>query len=131
MKVMPLQKLWGLCWPLLDDYMCYVDRIEVYPTGYCSRHRHANMCNQFTLLSGKLAIITYREGQVAIDHLNPGETFLVKPGIEHRFFSPGKSTALETYFCLNTPHVVPTRKDIERVDVGGILDSVDISPLLR
>lgn len=92
--------------------------ISVKKGSYSSNHIHKDKANLFWVQKGRLFIILYGKSPSLIE-IPALSAFWVNPGVEHRFFAPEDTTALEVYM---TP---PSKKikwnDIERLDEGGVL----------
>jgi mannose-6-phosphate isomerase-like protein (cupin superfamily) len=115
-------KPWGRTRPRCRSAVAHVDEIEIAAGGYCSIHCHAAKCNVFHVLSGRLYVrqFTSLGDRLRGEHISPGCSVIVPPGIWHQFWAPTETRAVEVYMPVGAALV---HEDIERhsgLPVGGI-----------
>ena len=117
-------KPWGSTQLLLFDGVCQVNRIHVVDCGYSSRHLHRTKVNVFTVLRGRLEVVTYHERRsgslraMSEVILSPGQSTSVDAGTIHRFMAFGPTEALEAYYAHGATEV--SLDDIVRFDSNGV-----------
>lgn len=113
-------KLWGLNHVMHLDGSFQVCHISVKKGGFCSNHRHTHKWNQFYVVSGKLAVQTYRGGELTgppetIHFLGPTDSIRIEPGVNHKFHALEDTEAIEIYSAS------VSEEDIIREDTGGMM----------
>ncbi len=109
-------KIWGttrLCFARNDtEAHC----ITIVKGGYCSRHSHARKWNRFYVVSGKLVVRMFQNGDDNADCtvLESGGCTDVPPRVRHEFEALEPTVAIEFYWIkeLDTD-------DIERYGTHG------------
>lgn len=113
-------KVWGQTELLLRTPLIEIHRLTIKPGAACSLHLHRYKWNAFYVASGRLTIEVHKNAYALVDRteLGPGEFTTVAPGERHRFVSgPEMVKAIEVYY----PETLS--EDIERFDVGGLLEN--------
>ncbi len=112
------KKVWGWTECILNAGTVQVHRITGVKGGYCSRHYHDFKHNLFLLLSGRMRVETWADGEAHMTELLPGDACSVAPPVLHRFRVMEDSVAVEVYFS-ERGDVNP--EDITRIDQGGLV----------
>jgi mannose-6-phosphate isomerase-like protein (cupin superfamily) len=108
-------KVWGSTELVLRTTAVEIHRIIIKPGGYCSTHYHKYKNNMFYVESGEIEIHTLKDyGLNDKTVLKEGQTYTVKPGEKHRFYSSRLSTVYEIYYL-----DFIKKNDIVRENVGG------------
>jgi mannose-6-phosphate isomerase-like protein (cupin superfamily) len=116
-KVRQEDKLWGMNYIMHIDNVFQACHITIKKGGFCSNHRHTHKWNQFYIISGKLAVELFKEGDKApysILYLGPNDSIKVMPGVNHKFHAMEDTEAIEIY------SVNVSEEDILREDTGGM-----------
>lgn len=115
------KKCWG--WAChVEDGALLLSLLKVNAGWRCSIHKHAHRHNSFTVVSGKISIVEYKESEsgpigTGPHVLYPGDSFSVPPEIWHCFRVIEDGYVVETYHC--DDGTVPDVNDIIRYDEGG------------
>lgn len=96
MMVEIIQKAWGTTQKLFSTKTIEIWLARIDKGGFCSEHSH-HARNSLHVISGKLIIVTYRDGGVLTFLLHCGDSFLANSGEVHRFEAPEDAIVLETY----------------------------------
>lgn len=94
-------KVWGttqlaFAWNGVEAHSIFVKR-----GGYCSRHSHKNKWNRFVVLSGRLAIRLYHDGQTPDETIiGNGQVSDVSPEVMHEFEALEDTMAMELYWTV-------------------------------
>lgn len=116
-KIKHEEKLWGMNYVMHLDNIFQACHITIKKGGYCSNHKHTHKWNQFYVISGKLAVQTYRDGSSTPDSiffLGPQDSIKIMPGVNHKFHALEDTEAIEIY------SVSVSEEDILREDTGGM-----------
>lgn len=108
-------KIWGETEEIYRNSQVSVNFLKIKKGGYCSIHSHKYKSNAFFVLSGKLQITIWIDGEMKDETvLREGEGTDIKPGVFHQFKALTDVTCIETYEArLREP-------DIERKSQGGM-----------
>lgn len=116
-KIRQEEKLWGMNYIMHIDNVFQACHITIKKGGFCSNHRHTHKWNQFYIISGKLAVELFKEGDktpYSILYLGPNDSIKVMPGVNHKFHAMEDTEAIEIY------SVNVSEEDILREDTGGM-----------
>lgn len=116
-KIRQEEKLWGMNYIMHIDNIFQACHITIKKGGFCSNHRHTHKWNQFYIISGKLAVELFKEGDktpYSILYLGPNDSIKVMPGVNHKFHAMEDTEAIEIY------SVNVSEEDILREDTGGM-----------
>jgi len=106
-------KIWGENKEIFCNDTVSINVLDILKSTVCSRHSHKSKYNLFYVLSGNLEVdIFYNEYNPHVIKLLPGASFLVEPGIIHRFRGVENSRVIEIMF------VKYSAEDIVRLDTG-------------
>ena len=116
-KIRQEEKLWGMNYIMHIDNVFQACHITIKKGGFCSNHRHTHKWNQFYIISGKLAVELFKDGDktpYSILYLGPNDSIKVMPGVNHKFHAMEDTEAIEIY------SVNVSEEDILREDTGGM-----------
>jgi quercetin dioxygenase-like cupin family protein len=106
-------KIWGENKEIFNNDTVSVNVLDILKSTVCSKHSHKSKSNLFYVLEGVVEIdIFYNEYNPHVIKLLPGASFLVEPGVVHRFRGVEASKMIEVMF------VKYDANDIVRQDVG-------------
>lgn len=117
LNINPEEKLWGMNRIMHLNGSFQACHISIKKGGYCSNHRHERKWNQFYVVSGLLAIQSYREDKKTVEtiyYIGPGQSIMVQPGVNHKFHAMEDTEAIEIY------STSVSDDDIVREDTGGM-----------
>lgn len=108
-------KIWGQTKVIKANSSFELHRISIKAGTHCSKHKHTYKFNGFYVISGQLAIDTWKNDYDLIDTtiLGPDDYTEVKPGEYHQFRAITDVEAIEAYW------VELDHDDIIRESVGG------------
>jgi quercetin dioxygenase-like cupin family protein len=112
------RKCWGFVRHLFTDDHCAISYLELEAGWRSSRHEHAWRANQFSVISGKIAI---DEWDVENHHetiLSAGQSYSVPSGIQHQFRVLEPGIVIEVYWVDRIGGIVDLN-DITRYNEGG------------
>ncbi len=113
------KKVWGKVLHIFHSEHAAVSYLVVNKGFQCSRHYHNNRVNQFSVISGRIAIEQWHEGRIVCESiLEPGENCAVLDKIEHRFKVLESGQMVEVYWP-SAIHKTVSLDDIVRIDEGG------------
>ena len=109
-------KIWGTTEVLLKNEVLEIHRINTKTGGYCSKHHHEHKYNLFYVISGVMEISVWKKDYDLIDVtiLDEGDSMIVKPGEQHRFYARVGGEAMEVYW-----NKTVDSNDIVRESHGG------------
>ena len=113
------EKVWGSVAHLFLNDRVAISHLRVNAGFRCSRHYHRQRANQFSVLSGRIAVDEF--DCFGVDHstvLGPGESFTVPSGIVHQFRVLEVGEVVEVYWADRVGGSVD-QYDIVRLDEGG------------
>lgn len=111
-------KVWGWTQHIFLSSEVEICRAHIITGGYCSKHYHKNKVNRFHVLSGKLEIIVYRNGQEEHMTMTTGMTLDIQPKVQHKMVCHKECDFIEIYWSDNDKLRFD---DIVREDEGGVL----------
>ena len=109
-------KIWGNTTLIFDNSTLSMYMLNIIKGGCCSRHWHKAKWNLFYVISGILGIDIF-EGDSNIPRsivLESGKSYLIKPGVRHRFKGILETQIIEVNYTQLDP------EDIIRENVGSI-----------
>lgn len=116
------KKVWGSVWHLFTSHSAAVSHLKLKAGFCCSRHKHLERANQFSVISGRVAIQQWDKFDDMTEViLESGNSLTVPSGVIHRFRVLQSGTMVEVYW----PDVAcgwVRLDDIERLDEGGVDD---------
>lgn len=111
------EKPWGKTRRIYLDHGVEIWHASIDKGGFSSRHHHRSKVNDFYVVSGELAVLTY-EGDMArvkaCHTLKAGDKLSLGPGEWHRFQALTDVELIEIYWLLDID-----AEDIVRSDTGG------------
>ena len=118
-------KCWGKVAHLFNADHCAVSYLEVNAYFRSSRHRHDWRANQFSVVTGRIAVEEFDEASLTLKKstvVDPGQSYTVPSGVVHRFRVLKSGVVIEVYWP-DVPGGAALLDDITRFDVGGNDDS--------
>jgi len=109
-------KCWGKTQLVFAHNSVEVHMIEARPGYRCSRHSHSTKWNRFVVLSGRLVVRIFHEGEVDETIVGPWQVTDVPPGVLHEFQALEPTIAAECYW------VELDAQDIVREEPGGAVE---------
>lgn len=106
-------KVWGWTKALLQTDSVEVQHLFARAGWKCSDHSHAHKANRFYVLSGRLKVVTQKDGLEDVVVIGPGESTDVRVKDVHRFEAETDCELIELYWVTLNPD------DIARVTQGG------------
>jgi quercetin dioxygenase-like cupin family protein len=106
-------KNWGQNRLVFRDQNSEVWHASILKHGFSSRHYHRNMVNDFYLVSGKLTVNIFVEGNaepISTYTLHQHEKISIPSGVQHSFYAVEECELIETYY-----HTHITSTDIVRL----------------
>ena len=118
------EKIWGHVVHVFHNDLAAISYLRVKSGTYCSTHYHKHRYNQFTVVRGKITVEIFKPNkQVEAAFLVPGQTFIVRPQVAHRFVVIESGVVVETYWCDIGGSKRVSIEDIVRLEPGGTLDA--------
>jgi len=114
-------KIWGETSKLVPWGFHEVHYLSIKKGGFCSEHLHRGRTSFFFVISGRLKISLWSEGQKEMEDqtiLGPGDSTIIPLLVFHKFEALEDTLAIETY------ELKGTNEDIERRTQGGRIDKV-------
>ena len=118
------KKVWGKVLHVFNSEHAAVSYLVVNEGFQCSRHYHRYRVNQFTVISGRIAVEKWYDNKMTWVVLDPGESYTIWSKIEHRFRVIESGQIIEIYWPDVECKAVELN-DIVRLDVGGPIEEED------
>lgn len=114
------EKIWGTTEDLVVTPLFELHRLLIRPWRRCSLHVHQFKWNAFYVIQGRLLVDVGHDGEHVACHVaGPGDTIIVKPGLDHQFRTQDAgAVALEMYY---TQPLGGVGADIIRRNEGGVV----------
>ncbi len=116
------EKVWGSVCHIFQSGQAAVSYLKVNAGFQCSKHKHEQRANQFTVISGKIVVEIWakRDGTgmlLSSESLQTGESIMVPSTYYHRFRVIESGEVVEIYWGDRggAVHI----DDIVRLDEGG------------
>lgn len=111
-------KIWGTTTCIHIGIISEVHYIKFNKGGFCSKHIHERKTNKFFVISGKLQVSVWPDGDDIEDKtiLMAGQSTVIPVGIKHQFEGLEDGEAIEIY------EFVHPGPDIKRYSQGGMKD---------
>lgn len=121
-------KVWGEVVHVFASPRAAVSYLTTRENSWCSVHRHKKRANQFSVITGIIAIHDYGNADlpsataISCHELGPGESFTVPSMQWHQFSVIESGTLIEVYWADQDGNDVVSIEDIDRHVLGGCLD---------